>query len=42
MVVVGALAVHSGYRGVVDCFLEAWEDFTVEVESSNVPPFEGV
>ena len=45
MVVVGGLAVNSVYRGVVDCFLGAREDFTVEIESSNVlieAPFEGV
>ena len=33
-----------GYRGVVNCFLEAWKDFTVDVEPGGVPdnePFEG-
>lgn len=33
------------YGSIVDYFLEAWKDFTVEVEASNVPvevPFEWV
>ena len=35
----------EGYRGVIEYFSEAWKDFIVEVEASNVPveaPFEGV
>ena len=41
----GVGLVQFVYRGVVDYFLEAWKDFTVEVESSNVlvePPIERV
>ena len=32
----GVGLVQFVYRGVVDYFLEAWKDFTVEVESSNI------
>jgi hypothetical protein len=40
-----AQAVKFGYKSVVNYFLDAWKDFTVEVESSNVlveAPFEAV
>jgi len=32
----GAL-VHVGYEGIVNYFLEAWKDFTVEIEPGGVP-----
>jgi hypothetical protein len=35
-VVFVAQAVRFGYKCVVNYFLDAWKDFTVEVESSNV------
>jgi len=33
----GASMTLQGYRGVVESFVEAWEDLTVEVELSNRP-----
>ena len=45
IVVCAAVAVHAGYKGTVDYFLEAWKDFTVDVEPGGVlddEPFEGV
>jgi hypothetical protein len=29
--------VHLGYEGIVNYFLEAWKDFTVEIEPGGVP-----
>ena len=43
--VIVAQAVRFGYKCIVNYFLDAWNDFTVEVESSNVlleAPFEAV
>jgi hypothetical protein len=40
-----AVAVHFILKGVVHYFLDAWKDFTVEIELGSVPieaPFEGV
>lgn len=35
-VVCGTTMIQSGYRGVVQFFLEAWKDFTVEIEPGGV------
>jgi len=32
-----AALVYDGYQGVVNYFLEAWKDFTVEIEPGGVP-----
>ena len=43
IVVFTAAMVHAGYLGTVDYILEAWKDFTVDVEPGGVPddaPFE--
>jgi len=32
-----AVLVHLGYEGIVNYFLEAWKDFTVEIEPGGVP-----
>ena len=41
-----AVIIGIGYRGVVDYFSDAWKDFTVEVESAGVlvdsTPFERI
>jgi len=40
-----AATVYFGFKGVVDYLLEAWKDFTVDIERGGVPddaPFEGV
>ena len=36
-VLVGTTMIQSGYRRVVNHFLEAWKDFTEEVEPGGVP-----
>jgi len=37
-ILVGAGAlVYVGYEGIVNYFIEAWKDFTVEVEPGGVP-----
>jgi len=40
-----AAMVYFGFKGIVDYILEAWNDFTVDIERGGVPvdaPFEGV
>jgi len=36
-VLIAPAAVHFVYKGIVNYFLEAWKDFTVEIESGGAP-----
>jgi len=45
IVVCTVATLFVGYKGVVNYFLDAWKDFTVDVEPGGVPddePLEGV